>query len=609
MRKYIIAFAVSLFLFLGSTNALTKAPVDVTTMSIEELLDAMDKGYLTSESLVNIYLERIEAYDKMFNSINQLNEHAIEQAKELDEERKDGNLRGKLHGIPILVKCNIDVYGMPTTAGTKSLIDNYPKENSYVVQKLIDEGAIILGSTNMSELAFSASNSYSSYGYVRNVFNTDYTPYGSSGGSAVAVRAAFAAASLGTDTNSSVRLPAAGAGLVGMRPTLGLVSRTGVIPYDIERDTVGVLTRDVADNALLLSIISGYDKEDEITKEAQVPSNDLSNTSLKGVNIGVAMQYVKGSASESGVTGLTDDDIYALLEKSIKELEDAGANIIYLDNFVKDSNITIARSTYAGGTMCDYFNQYILGTTGSIRSFEQLASSSGHVQTLSGYVNSCGKSNNLKSLRDSKKSIYREYVSNYFDEYELDVILYPTLKNKVFKYNKTGNISPGSSLGSVIGYPSITVPMGFIGDFSYGIEFLSMAYGEDVLYNVALEYEKINGNLIETSNLTPSLYIVPSSVVNLMGIYEDVLAMNNKSSLLDEWSNDVYDFFVNYNGIENVDLVANELIDSYEKINMGKKYFGKLFTTESLFKFIVILIGCLVCVIVIKEFLRCFKWC
>lgn len=609
MRKYIIAFAVSLFLFLGSTNALTKAPVDVTTMSIEELLDAMDKGYLTSESLVNIYLERIEAYDKMFNSINQLNEHAIEQAKELDQERKDGNLRGKLHGIPILVKCNIDVYGMPTTAGTKSLIDNYPKENSYVVQKLIDEGAIILGSTNMSELAFSASNSYSSYGYVRNVFNTDYTPYGSSGGSAVAVRAAFAAASLGTDTNSSVRLPAAGAGLVGMRPTLGLVSRTGVIPYDIERDTVGVLTRDVADNALLLSIISGYDKEDEITKEAQVPSNDLSNTSLKGVNIGVATQYVKGSASESGVTGLTDDDIYALLEKSIKELEDAGANIIYLDNFVKDSNIAIARSTYAGGTMCDYFNQYILGTTGSIRSFEQLASSSGHVQTLSGYVNSCGKSNNLKSLRDSKKSIYREYVSNYFDEYELDVILYPTLKNKVFKYNKTGNISPGSSLGSVIGYPSITVPMGFIGDFSYGIEFLSMAYDEDVLYNVALEYEKINGNLIETSNLTPSLYTVPSSVVNLMDIYEDVLAMNNKSSLLDEWSNDVYDFFVNYNGMENVDLVANELIDSYEKINMGKKYFGELFTTESLFKFIVILIGCLVGVIVIKEFLRCFKWC
>lgn len=213
----------------------------------------------------------------------------------------------------------------------------------------------------------------------------------------------------------------------------------------------------------------------------------------------------------------------------------------------------------------------------------------------------------LKSWRDSKKAIYREYVSNYFDEYELDVILYPTLKNKVFKYNKTGNISPGSSLGSVIGYPSITVPMGFIGDFSYGIEFLSRAYGEDVLYNVALEYEKINGNLIETSSLTPSLYDVPSNVVNLIDVYEGAMVLSDTSSLLDEWLNDVYNFFVNYNEIENVEDVANELIASYKKINIGEKHFEKNFTTEFLFKYVVILIGCLAVVIIVKEFLRCFK--
>ena len=194
MRKSLIIFAISLFFFISEVNALTKAPVDVTTMSIvEELLAAMDKGYLTSEQLVNIYLERIETYDEMFNSINQLNEHAVEQAKELDEERENGNLKGRLHGIPVLVKCNIDAYGMPTTGGTKALKDNYPKENAFVVQKLIDEGAIILGSTNMSEMAFSAGNSYSSYGYVKNAFNTEYTSYGSSGGSAVSVAAAFAA--------------------------------------------------------------------------------------------------------------------------------------------------------------------------------------------------------------------------------------------------------------------------------------------------------------------------------------------------------------------------------------------------------------------------------
>lgn len=606
MRKYIIAFAVSLFLFFGTVNALTKAPVDVTTMSIDELLEAMDKGYLTSEALVNIYLERIEVYDKQFNSINQINEHAIEQAKELDKEREAGKLRGKLHGIPILVKCNIDVYGMPTTAGTKSLLDNYPKKNSYVVQKLIDEGAIILGSTNMSELAFSAANSYSSYGYVRNVFNRDYTSYGSSGGSAVAVKAAFAAASLGTDTNSSVRLPASGAGLVGMRPTLGLVSRSGVIPYDIERDTVGVITSDVSDNALILNIISGYDKDDEITKNSK-KIGELKESSLKGVNIGVAMQYVKGSASETGITGLTDDDIYNLTMDSIKKLENAGANIIYLDDFVKNSNITIARTTYAGGTMCDYFDKYILGTTGTIRSFEQLAESSGHVQKLSGYANSCGRSINQKSTRDSKKAVYKKYVNEYFEEHNLDVILYPSLKNKVFKYNKTGNISPGSSLGSVIGFPSITVPMGFVGEFSYGIEFLGKAYEENVLYNVALEYEKANGNVVETSMLTPTLYEVPSSVVNLMSIYEEVLTLNSDIGIVKEWCADVKNFFKEYNSVDNVDSKAKMLISRYNEFSKDKNYFGNIFGTENLLEYFVILITCLVGMIIVKEFLRCFK--
>lgn len=606
MRKYIIAFTVSLFLFFGSVNALTKAPVDVTKMSIDELLEAMDKGYLTSETLVNIYLERIEAYDNQFNSINQINEHAIEQARKLDKERENGTLRGKLHGIPILVKCNIDVYGLPTTAGTKSLSDNYPKENSYVVQRLIDEGAIILGSTNMSELAFSAAKSYSSYGSVRNVFNVDYTPYGSSGGSAVAVKAFFAVASLGTDTNSSVRLPASGAGLVGIRPTLGLVSRTGVIPYDIERDTVGVLSHDVSDSALLLSIISGYDEKDEITKNSIIPSGDVSNTSLDGVTIGIAMQYVKGSTSESGITGLTDEDIYKLLEDSIKKLEEAGATIVYLDDFVKNSNITIARTTYAGGTMCDYFDEYILGTTGKIRSFKELAASSGHVQNLNGYVKSCGKSIKLKDTRDSKKAVYRNYVSNYFDDRELDVILYPTLKNKVFKYNGSGNISPGSSLGSVIGYPSITIPMGYVGEFSYGIEFLSRAYEEDVLYNVANEFEKVNGNVIDTSSLTPSLYVIPDSVNNLKVLYEKALASDTDIALVNEWIRDVEKFFDEYNEIKDVEVESKELISRYEKIFGGKKYFGS-FYVENVLEYFVILITCLVSIIIFKEVLRCFK--
>lgn len=597
MRKSLIIFAISLFFLFSNVSALTKAPVDVTVMSIEELLDAMDKGYLTSEHLVNIYLERIEAYDDMFNSINQINEHAIEQAKELDKERDNGKLRGKLHGIPILVKCNIDVYGIPTTGGTKSLKDNYPKENSIVVQKLIDEGAIILGSTNMSELAFSAKNSYSSYGYVRNVFNIDYTPYGSSGGSAVAVTAAFAAASLGTDTNSSVRLPASGAGLVGIRPTTGLINSKGVIPYDTTRDTVGVLGRTVSDNALLLSIISN---KDDITINKK-------ESSLKGITIGVATQYVKGSSSETGVTGLTDSDIYTLLENSIKELEEAGAKIVYLEKFVKSSNLTIASNTQSGITMCDGFNEYIKGTTGTIRSFKDLVNSSGHVYGLSGYLAGCNGKNQSLDKKEERKKTYRDYVFGYFEDYDLDVILYPTLKNKVFSYKEGNNVSPGSSLGSVIGYPSITVPMGFIDEFSYGIEFLGLPYSENTLYKVSNSYEIINENKVSTSKLTPGLYQVPESVTELLNLYEKLLTMDTKMDVVLEWKESVNKFISNYNDISDVDKRAKELLDNYDKQMIGLKSTKSYEKGISTFRYVTIFMIVVSLLIIFKEIKKCFK--
>ena len=607
MRKSLIIFAISLFFLFSNVSALTKVPIDVTTLSIEELLDAMDKGYLTSEDLVNIYLERIEEYDSMFNSINQLNENAIEQAKELDKEREEGKLRGKLHGIPILVKCNIDVYGMPTTGGTKALKDNYPKKNAFVVQKLVDEGAIILGSTNMSEMAFSAGNSYSSYGYVRNVFNTDYTSYGSSGGSAVAVAAAFAPVSLGTDTNSSVRIPAAGAGLVGVRPTLGLVSRSGVIPYDVERDTVGVLSRNVYDNALLLNIISGVDNNDSKTKNSKEINIDVSNHSLEGVVIGVPTQYTKGSSKYSGVMGLTDPDIYKLVESSIKKLEEAGAELVYLDNFVKSSNLTLASQSMSGITMCDGFNNYIKGTTGSIRSFNDLANAKGKVYDLSGYIGGCGGKLYSKASKDAMKSTYRNHVDKYFEDYDLDIILYPSIKNKVFGYKEKGSISPGSSLGSVIGYPSITVPMGFFGDFSYGIEFFTTAYNEQAIYNVAASFEKVNDNSIVNSKLTPPLYVVPDEVSKLVSLYEETIGVDSNISLVKEWVKKTREFLLNYKDYDNEVEVAKELLDEYEKCFIKQLSNKTISENIKYFEYVTIGMVFVSSLIIITEIKKCFK--
>lgn len=549
MKKRFMFLIISFFLLVNSVSCLTKIPVDVTTMSVNDLLDALDKGYLTSETLVNVYLERIEAYDDNFNAINQLNSNAINEAKELDAMRKDGNIKGRLHGIPILVKSNIDVYGLSTNAGTLALNENYPLANSLVVQRLVDEGAIILGSCNMSALAFSASASYSSFGHVKNVFDTTKTPLGSSGGSAVAVTASFAAAALGTDTNSSVRAPASAAGLVGMRPSYGLVSAQGVVPYDYERDTVGVLSKTVADNALLLDIIS----EDS--------SYDI-NSSLNGKKIGVLTQYVKGSSKESGVTGATDSEIYELLQNSIELMEQAGAEIIYLDSFVKSSNLSIASSTMSGGTFCDYFNVYVTGTEGPIKDFKDLATSGKSVWDLSGYLSSCGQQIKTKSSRDAKKATYEEYVFNYFDEYDLDVMLYPTIKNKLPLESKaSGNLIPGNSIGSVIGYPAITVPMGKLSDgISYGVEFLGRKYDESTLYNVSAGFEKVNDNKVGTSVLTPSLYSVPSEVTELVNKYEESLSNGSNT----EWINKVKNFFMDYNSYDNEVDIALELLNSLD---------------------------------------------
>ena len=572
IRRYIL-FIITIFygFFLSSVKASTQAPVDITTMSIKEIQDAFDKGYLSSELLVNLYLERINEYDDLFNSINTLNPKALEEAKILDQERLNGKKRGRLHGIPILVKTNIDVKGLPTTGGTKALSDNYPKENAFVIQRLIDEGAIILGSTNMSEMAFLAYNSYSSFGHVRNVFNPLYSPYGSSGGSAVSLGASFAAASLGTDTNSSVRVPAAAAGVIGFRPTYGRVSRSGVIPYDTERDTVGIMSKTVEDNALLMDIISGKDNNDLATALAN--SYDYttydSDYSPEKIKIGVITNFFKGTSSSVLVNQFTDSDIYNLSDTVLKKLKDNNVELVYIDEFMNANYVYIANNTKAGITMCDNFNHYIEGTTGTIRSFEELVSSRKYVQNLQSYLPGCGgKYGDTKDQRDSKKKIYRDYVDKIMDEYDVDAIAYPVFKNKIQGYKETGLSSPSSIISSAIGYPAITLPMGKIDEFSYGIEFLAKANQDGLLFNIAGTYEKIidYGNI--NSNLTPSLYEIPKVVQDLKIVYETEKFDGKDGIILQK---EFRTFFENYAQNDDIEGNATLLLEKYNKYQKNKE--------------------------------------
>ncbi|MCM1053786.1 MAG: amidase [Ruminococcus sp.] len=553
MKK--IKFLLFIFLLIPlKVNGYTASPVDITVMNIEDLNKALDRGYLTSEILVNLYLERIEEYNKDFNAINMVNDKAIDEAKELDRLRSEGISKGPLHGIPILVKNNIDVEGIPTTGGNKSLNDNYPTD-AEVIQKLKDKGAIILGSTNMSEFAFSAKNSYSSYGHVRNAFNLAYTPYGSSGGSAVAVTIAFGAAALGTDTNSSVRVPASAAGLVGLRPTLGLISSDGVIPYDLERDTVGIISRTVKDNALVLEAIT-----DEKYLEEAFNINDI--------NIGVIESYVNGSNAKSGVNSKTDADIASLANDKIKLLEDNGASIIYIDELLNNYYLNIANETVTGGSFCDGFNDYIANKKSSIKNFDDLVSSRYNVYDLEEYLGGCNKkwAGDLKK-NNNLKDEFEEHVLKVMNENGVDILVYPTIKVKNLTLNSNNSLNaPGSFLGSVIGYPSITVPMGFIDEFAYGLEFFSTKDSEEMLYNIASFFENINNLEPVSSRLAPNLYEIPSSVSELLDIFNRYYDNKKFKNLV----SNAKEYFKSYsdNSLEDNEIKASELLSSFKRLEL-----------------------------------------
>lgn len=554
-----ILLIIGCFFFFNKVLAISKSVIDVENLSIEELQEYMETEVITSEELVNIYLDRINTYNNSFNAIITVNENIVNEAKEADELRRNGEVKGRLHGIPIIVKDNIDVKGMPTTAGAKALKSNYPKEDSEVVKKLKDEGAIVIAKANMSEFAFSAGSSYSSYGYVYNAYQEDYTSYGSSGGSAVAVALSFAPIALGTDTNSSVRLPAGAANLVGMRPTYGNLSSDGVIAYDINRDTVGILTKFVSDNALVMEILSGIKYQ-----------SDLKDS--KEITIGVPISFYEGSASASLSANMkTAEPIKKLVEESIILLEKQGIKIVYLDdNFYGSDQSYYNTSSISGFTMCKAFNEYILGTEGKIRNFKQLTESSGKVTNLNGYLNSCNysKSSITKVLNSHGK--LRTYIEEIYKKYDLDYIMYPSTKNLLYKKGNDGKLlNVSKTLSSTIGFPSLVVPMGFYENLPYGLEFMALKNQEESLYNIGKLYQSLNNTIGEIETLAPTLYEVPDGIEELLELY--MFNYNNNDKEVVKWLENVKTYFRNYASSKEVKKVS-ELIDTFpkEKINNVK---------------------------------------
>jgi amidase len=465
------------------------APFEVEEITVAELQAKMKTGALTARRLVEIYTERIREIDPKLKSVLEINPDALALAEQLDKERKRGRMRSPLHGIPVLIKDNLDTADkMKTTAGSLALMDApAPERDAFVVKRLRDAGAVILGKTNLSEWAnFRGSRSISGWsgrgGQTNNPYILDKNPCGSSSGTGVAISANLAAVGIGTETNGSIICPAVTNGLVGLKPTLGLVSRSGIIPIAHTQDTAGPMTRTVADAAALLSAIVGYDKSDDITRDAAKGARDyakfLDKNGLRGARIGVARQFLGNNAARKALweaqfevlKGLGATLVDITFSDEIGKLGDARLNVL-LYEFKTDLNKYLAGRRAPYRTLADLIKFNEDNKEKELPLFGQelfiQAQAKGEL-TDAAY---------LDALKKIKSATRENGIDAALAKDKLDAIVGPA-------------VGATWSIAAVAGYPYITVPAGFFEGLPIGIGFFGRAFSEPSLIKYAYAYEQ-----------------------------------------------------------------------------------------------------------------------
>lgn len=410
--------------------------------TISELSLLLEKGVFTSEELTEYYLERINEYNSEFNCFIAFCDDALEVARLRDEQRARGEILGKLHGIPIVVKDNIDLEGYPTTNGQNWRKNSIATDNAAVVQKMIDAGAIIIGKTNLSTAADYATHSISEVqGETKNAYSFGHSAGGSSGGSAVSVSLNFAAAGLGTDTNSSLRIPSAYASTVSLRTSFGLIDTDGVVPLVYDRDVVGAITKTVEDQALMLDVL---------TDGQYAFSDNLDVDYLNGAKIGYIVQLCELTSNFPFSRSAVNTEILEAVEQATKDMEAAGATIIRIDM----PNLFYYNSTRSYSAIYSDLK----------KAFEEY--------DLDGLIFPSCLSTTPPSGFDS---------------------------NGVPLAEKVTFINPVRYFSSPLGIPEICVPMGYTSDgLSIGLEILGLKGYEQTLLNIAYSYEQA------TQHRTPS---------------------------------------------------------------------------------------------------------
>ena len=485
-----------------SAAPVARAHFEITEATIAEAHAAMRAGKLTSRQLVEEYLRRIRAYDQptRLNAIVLVNPNALSEADKLDQEfKRTGKLR-PLHGIPVIVKDNYDTYDLQTTGGSLAMKGNVPPTDAFMVKKLREAGAIVLAKSNMAEWAFSPYVTVSSIaGITRNPYDLERVPAGSSGGTAAAVAANFGMVGLGTDTGNSIRGPSSHNDLVGIRPTIGLTSRDGIVPLFLSADVGGPMARTVEDAATVLSVVAGYDPADPITgnsngKIQKDYTKFLDKNGLRGARIGVFRPYIDAAT--------TDPQIKALTEKAIADLKAQGAEIV--DPFVIPNFDTLTRNLGCGDFQAD-LNAYLAkhGQNAPYKTLAEIVDSGLYMPYIDGQMKRsiapkpAGAEDTsatcLDTYHNEKKIAFREAILAAMERDKVDAIVYPTWSNAPRKVGDTKSPAGDNSqvLSPQSGFPAITVPMGFTYDaLPAGLTFLGKLFDEPTLIKFAYAYEQ-----------------------------------------------------------------------------------------------------------------------
>ena len=477
----------------------------VEETTIAAIHEAMRGGGLTARALVEAYLARIEAYDKRgpaINAIITLNPRALATADSLDAIfARTGRLAGPLHGIPFIVKDNYDTHDLETTAGSLSLAGSVPPDDAFQVRKIREAGAIVLAKANMYEFAFSPYHTVGSRlpGHTKNPYALDRVPAGSSGGTAAAVAANFGVVGFGTDTGNSIRGPSAHAALVGIRSTMGLTSRDGIVPLYLDRDIGGPMARTVEDAVRVLDVIAGPDPADPVTlpsAERRAPSYPtfLRADGLRGKRIGVSWQIADRRNA--------DPDVLRVFRQAVADLHAAGAVIVDSVFIQEQADIPL------GQRWCPRFKydleNYLasLGETAPVKTLDDirragrvhpLAQSA--VEFFAGIDDPPAANEQCVRARTNQDSL-RAGVRRVMLEHRLDAIVYPTWSNppRLIGDLNTPHGDNSQDLAPHTGFPAITVPMGWVAvrdvELPLGLQILGNAWSEPGLIEIAYAYEQ-----------------------------------------------------------------------------------------------------------------------